>query len=180
MAKSTFKFFWNTHKWVGICVSVFVLLSAGSGLLLLLKKDFQWIQPPTQVESVNGDVKDFISLARLYEIVFAAGHEELREAEDIDRIDFRPKQRVFKVRSKQRNFEIQVGAVSGEILSREGRWSDWIEDFHDGSLFGGFVHGYLMLVFAVCLMLLAMTGVYLWLVPLLKKKKKKRQRKLVL
>lgn len=176
MAKSTFKLFWNTHKWIGIFASVLVLMSASSGFLLLLKKDFAWIQPPTQSDSVEADVNEFISLERLYKIVLSAGHDELSKAEDIDRIDFRPQQRVFKVRSRHDNFEIQVGAVTGKILSYGSRWSDWIENLHDGSMFGDFMHGYLMLAFAVSLMLLAITGVYIWFAPVLKRRKKRKKK----
>ena len=44
---SSFKFFWTTHKWTGIVIAILLVMSSITGFLLLIKKDFDWIQPPT-------------------------------------------------------------------------------------------------------------------------------------
>lgn len=159
-----FKFFWDTHRWVGIALSLSLIVIAGTGLLLLLKKQFEWIQPPTQ-KGVEGEVGDFISLERLVEVVLAANNPNFQSFDDIDRVDFRPGKRVHKVRSKHNYAEIQVDAVSGAILSQDSRTSDWIEQIHDGSFFGDPVHDYLMPIVALGLVFLVFSGLYLWLAP---------------
>jgi len=169
-----YRFFWETHKWIGIGASLLVLLISVTGFLLLIKKDHAWIQPPTQKEIAVADGGGYISMDRLYEILFALGRPDLVSEKDIARIDFRPKQKVFKVHLKQDHQEIQVAAISGRVLSQEKRWSDFIEELHDGSFFGGWAHGWLMPAFSVCLLFLMLSGLYLWLSPLLKKAAKRR------
>ena len=107
----TFKFFWNTHKWTGITLALILMVMACTGFLLLLKKKYHWIQPTT-MEGASGGVEDFISSQRLFEVVLSAGNPAFRTFADIDRVDFRPHDRVFKVRSNSLH-EIQVDAVTG-------------------------------------------------------------------
>lgn len=171
-----YKFFWETHKWVGIGSSLLVLLISITGFLLLVKKDHAWIQPPTRWEAEAARSGPYITFDRLYEILFALDRPDLQSEKDIDRIDFRPKQKVFKVRLKSDFQEVQVGAVTGTVFSQEKRWSDWIEGVHDGSMLGGWAHVWLMPAFAVCLFFLMASGLYLWSGPLLKRARKRRAR----
>ncbi|MHC4741893.1 MAG: PepSY domain-containing protein, partial [Planctomycetota bacterium] len=94
----TYKFFWKTHKWVGILLALVFLNVAITGILLLEKKNFSWIQPPT-MSGQEGGVGDFIDTQELFEVVFSQENANFRSIEDIDRVDFRPGKRVFKVRS---------------------------------------------------------------------------------
>ncbi|MDY0109632.1 MAG: hypothetical protein RBT60_06810 [Candidatus Krumholzibacteria bacterium] len=87
-----FKFFRVGHQWIGIVVSVWLLLLSVMGFLLLIKKKVDWIQPPT-------------------------------------------------------------------------RRSDLLERLHDGSLFGGFVHGWFSPLVAVSVAFLTVSGCWLWLAP---------------
>lgn len=41
----SFKLFWTTHKWIGIILTLVFTLTAVTGFLLLVKKDFDWIMP---------------------------------------------------------------------------------------------------------------------------------------
>ena len=62
----TFKFFWNTHKWMGILGGVVFLNLAVTGFLLLVKKDHAWLQPPTQVGRVTwGQAVDSSAIVRV-------------------------------------------------------------------------------------------------------------------
>jgi uncharacterized iron-regulated membrane protein len=159
-----FKFFRDAHKWTGIVLGVVILNIAVSGFLLLIKKDFDWIQPPTQ-KGADGGVEAFITNQRLFAVVFAQDHPGFRTLADIDRVDFRPGQRVFKVRSVHDHAEIQVDAVTGEVLSVDVRRSDLIESLHDGSYYGDWAHGAMMPVTAAALLLLLGSGLYVWLQP---------------
>ena len=110
----TFKFFWTTHKWTGIVLAAVFSVTAVTGFLLLVKKKYEWIQPPT-ISGEAGGVEDFITTQELFEIVLAQGHPEFQSMDDIDRVDFRPGKRVFKVRSNSFH-EIQIDAVTGAVL----------------------------------------------------------------
>ena len=70
-----YKFFWDTHKWTGIVLSLpFVLISVTGGLLLI-KKKADWIQPPTQSD-VQGTTEQFISVQELFRVVRAQEHPD--------------------------------------------------------------------------------------------------------
>jgi uncharacterized iron-regulated membrane protein len=169
-----YQYFRKTHKWVGILLSVVFLNSALTGILLLEKKNYAWIQPPT-LTGAERKAEDFISTRNLVEIVLSQDSTNFRSLEDIDRIDFRLDQRVFKVHSKHNYAEIQVDAVTGEILSTAWRPSDLLEDMHDGSYYAGWLHATLMPVAGGGLVLLSVSGIYLWLAAWLRKRRQKRK-----
>jgi uncharacterized iron-regulated membrane protein len=161
----------TVHRWFGIIFAIALLNFSITGLLLLEKKNFDWIQPPTQTAS-DGTVDQFITNQHLFKIVLDEKHPDFKNMEDVDRIDFRPDKRIFKVRSKNNYSEIQVDAVNGKILSIAKRNSDMIEAWHDGSMFGEVVHQYIMPIVAIITVILTITGLYLWLAPAIKRQAK--------
>ncbi|MEM7165803.1 MAG: PepSY-associated TM helix domain-containing protein [Planctomycetota bacterium] len=175
MSKSSrrYRLFWDVHKWIGITLSLVLAMIAVTGLLLLVKKDFGALQPPT-LRGAEGGSERFVSLQDLFAAVFAEGHPDFETLDDIDRVDFRPGKRIHKVRSRHNHREMQVDAVTGVVLVTDWRPSDLIESIHDGSFFGDFVHDYFMPLVAAGLLLLVATGLYLWLAPLLRKRRKKK------
>jgi len=170
-----YKFFRVTHKWSGIIFAIAFFNIAVSGLLLLEKKNYNWIQPETKHGSL-GNTDSFITNQQLFEAVFSQNHEDFQSIDDIDRVDFRPGKRVFKVRSNKNYAEIQVDAMTGNILSVANRRSDLIESLHDGSFFGDFVYQLMMPIVAVMTFYLTLTGLYLWLAPVLKRRRKQSLR----
>ena len=167
-----FKFFWTTHKWTGILLGIVFLNLAVTGYLLLVKKDYDWIQPPS-AKATAGRVEEFASLQKIFAAVIAENHPDFRSADDVDRIDFRPGKRLHKVRSKHNHAEIQVDAVTGAVLQHGFRASDLIEQIHDGTFFGGWAHDWLMPVVAGALLFLVVSGLYIWIAPILKKRRRR-------
>ena len=170
-----FRALWQVHKWLGIALGLLLVLTASTGLLLLVKKDYDWIQPPTQ-RGVGGTAEQYRPLHEVYGAVFAMGVPELQQESDIARIDFRPGKGIHKVRSKRGDVEVQVDAVTLKTFGPEVRRSDWIERLHDGSLVGDWMHGYVMPTAAVALVALSMTGYLIWLMPIAKKRRKRKER----
>jgi uncharacterized iron-regulated membrane protein len=171
----SFKFFWTTHKWTGIALSAVFLCTAATGFTLLIKKKVDWIQPPT-MNGESGAVEDFITVQRLFEVVLEQGHADFTSAEDVDRVDFRPGKRVFKVQSVRNHSEIQVCAVTGSLLRVDTRRSDLLEDIHDGSFFGEWFHAWVMPLVCLGLGFLALSGLWLWIEPKVRKRRRKRLR----
>ncbi len=169
----TFKFFWTTHKWTGIVLAAVFAVTAVTGFLLLVKKKYEWIQPPT-MSGEAGEVEDFITNQELFDIVLGQGHPEFQSMDDIDRVDFRPGKRVFKVRSNS-YYEIQVDAITGAVLHTAYRRSDWLETIHDGSFFADWFHEWGMPVASVGLLFLAFSGLWLWLEPKYRRRQRKRR-----
>ena len=157
----SYKIIWEMHKWIGIVSALLLMNVSITGLLLLEKKQFAWLQPPTQT-GTPGTVADFITVQELLTSVAQLQHPDFPDVAAIERIDFRPNKCVFKVRSKHHCAEIQVDAIDGRILSVATRRSDLIEALHDGSWFGPWMHGILMPLAAIANFLLVITGLYLW------------------
>ena len=174
---SWYRFFWQAHKWVGLTVAAFLLLIAVTGFLLLLKKEFTWIQPPTQegAPAPGGSALAFVPLFDAWTRVRAVDHPDFQHADDIDRIDVRPGKRVYKFRSKHNHTEIQVDAVSGRVLGVDTRTSDWLETLHDGSWIGKPVHDYWMPLVAIGVAFLSLSGVWLWIRPFLRRRARRRK-----
>ena len=171
-----FKFFWTTHKWTGIILALVFACTSVTGFMLLIKKKVDWIQPPTQKDA-EGPVEDFISTPEMFRIVLDQNHPDFQSFEDIDRVDFRPGKRVFKVQSVHHHAEIQVGAITGEVLSVATRPSDLLENIHDGSFFADWVHEWIMPIVAVGLLFMVFSGLWLWIEPMVRRSRRKKRRK---
>jgi uncharacterized iron-regulated membrane protein len=171
---ATFKFFWTAHRWTGIVVAAVVVTSSVTGFMLLLKKRVDWIQPPT-LQGAAGGVEDFITMPELLAVVYAQDNPDFSALDDIVRIDFRPDDRVFKVISKHHYAELQVCAVTGQVLSSGRRRSDLLEDIHDGSFWAGWWHDWAMPVFGVGLAFMTASGLWLWVEPTLRRRRRRRR-----
>ena len=106
-----FRAVWTLHRWIGLAVGLVLLASAGTGLLLLRKKEHAWLQPPA-MRGADGPPEALRPLAEVYAAAFALGAPELRSEADIARVDFRPHERVHKVVSKRGDVEVQVCAIT--------------------------------------------------------------------
>jgi len=170
----SFKLYWNLHRWTGIILAAVFAGTAVTGFLLLIKKKVAWIQPPT-MEGEAGDPGAFMPVGDAFEIVLAQGHPDFAVADDVDRIDVRPGDRVYKFQSKHHYAEIQVDAVTGAVLAVAPRRSDLIEDLHDGSFYGDWFHAWFMPLVAAGLLFLVCTGLWLWIEPKLYRRKRRRR-----
>lgn len=136
----------------------------------MLKKEVSWIQPPTSagIESYTIPKVDFEQM-----LDASKRHPEanISQWSDIDRIDIRPAKGVAKLRSKT-GWEVQVDTQNGEVLSVAYRRSDVIEQIHDGSYFSESIKLFIFLPTGILLIVMWGTGVYLFLLPRLRKWKK--------
>jgi uncharacterized iron-regulated membrane protein len=170
-----FRSLWLLHRWLGVTVGLVLMLSSITGLLLLVKKDYDWIQPPT-MECESGTAEQLQPMAKVFEAVFALGLPQFRDEADILKVDFRPSKRLHKVVSRHDDYEVQVCAISLRTSKPSVRRSDWLERLHDGSWFGDLAHDRVMPVVALILLFLASSGYVMWLFPKWKKWRKQRDR----
>ncbi len=154
------------HRWMGLTLALFLVISAVTGVLLALKKEFDIIQPPTQ-KGVSKDLGEWKSLDELSTIAEKALHETYPEQNEnlVDRMDARPSKGIVKVLFKEGNWEVQIDGKSGEVKSIEKRYSDWIESLHDGSIISDGFKLISMNVLGIGLLFLIATGVWLWYGP---------------
>lgn len=165
---------WNrlnrkTHYWGAIICAVPVLIIILTGILLLLKKNFDWIQPPTQKGTSEIPMLSYEDLLNRAKSVSEAG---IASWDDIDRLDVRPGKGLIKVVAKNR-WEIQLDQGTGEVLHVAYRRSDLIETLHDGTFFHEKAKLWIFLPSAVTLLVLWITGIWLFVVPLLAKARRR-------
>ena len=168
-----FRTIWLVHRWLGVTAGLVLLLTSITGFLLLVKKDYSWLQP-TPMTCEEGPVEELQPLSKVYEAVFALNLPQFRGEEDILRIDFRPEKRLHKVISRHDDCEVQVCAISLKTSGPNERRSDWLERLHDGSWLGDFAHDRVMPIVALILLFLASSGYVMWLYPKWKKLRKQR------
>lgn len=138
-----------------------------SGAVLQLKKESSWIQPTTQ--SGSGHAPQ-IAFSKILQVAFTVPAARVQTWDDIDRLDVRPGKGVVKVRCKN-HWEVQVDAVTGEVLQVAYRRSDLIERIHDGSAFSDAVKLGVFFPAAIVLTVLWGTGIYLFIQPYLARRK---------
>jgi uncharacterized iron-regulated membrane protein len=163
---------WNRklHRWGAVLVAAPVLVIIVTGVLLQLKKEWSWIQPPTMAGTVENELA--LSWDQVLEAVKGVPQAEVETWSDIDRLDVRPGKGMLKVRANNR-WEVQLDTTTGEVLASSHRRSDLIEAIHDGSWFHDRAKFWIWLPTAFILCGLWGTGVYLWLLPHLIKRRRK-------
>ncbi len=159
----------KVHYWGAIICALPVLIVIVSGLVLQLKKDVAWVQPPSA--KGQGD-EPTLSFAQILEATSKVPEAGVSSWNDIDRLDVRPGKGIVKVRCENR-WEIQLDAETAEVLQVAFRRSDLIESIHDGSFFHEKAKLWIFLPSAVVLLVLWVTGIWLFVVPLISKRKRK-------
>lgn len=152
------------HKYFGLSIAVFLLISALTGILLGWKKNVELIQPPTQ-NGITTNMLVWQPVERLAEKAIEAVDSLGLGPDNFDRIEYRPTKGIAKVIFDTGSWEVQVDATSLEVLSVAKRHSDWIEHLHDGSIISDTFKLISMNVLGFGLVILLVTGVWLWMGP---------------
>ncbi len=166
----------QVHNWLGIPLVVFFLIIGITSILLAWKKKAELL-PPTLKTKVEHN-QTWISPDRMVSLA-KSKMDSLALPNEVDRIDIRPDKGIAKVTFKTHFTEVQLDGYSGEVLSIATRHSDWIEKVHDGSIVDFYFDGdegsklvYSTLT-ALGLILMSVSGFYLWYYPKLIRKLKK-------
>jgi uncharacterized iron-regulated membrane protein len=155
---------WNRklHRWGAILIALPFFLVLITGILLQIKKEWSWVQPPTK----RGQGKrPTISMDAILLATQSQSEAEVKGWEDIDRLDIQPNRGIAKVMCRNR-WEVQVDLTTGEVLQTAYRRSDLIESIHDGSWFHDSAKLWVFLPSAVVVLGLWFTGIYLFFLPL--------------
>ena len=165
----------KVHYWVSPFIALPVLVILGSGLLLQMKKHWSWVQP---VEHRGTGKSPAIDLERILTSVRGDSTLGVESWDDVNRIDVRPGRGVAKVWLKS-GYEAQVDLGTGRLLHTAYRRSDLIESIHDGSFFAGdWSKLGLFLPSGLALLLLWVTGLWMFWLPFSVKLKRKPAAKL--
>ena len=170
MSVSFRKYSRSIHLWLSLVIFIPVIIVIASGLLLQVKKEFDWIQPPTQ-KAQNS--RPTLSFDNVLNAVRQVPQANLNDWDDIDRLDVRPAKGIIKVRGKN-HWEVQLNAQTGDVLQVAYRRTDTIEAIHDGSWFFDGAKLWLFLPAAILLFVLWVTGIVM-LITTLKSKYRKNK-----
>lgn len=154
----------KVHKWIGIILALFLLLSALTGLLLGWKKNIDLLQPPTQ-NGIDTELSSYRSVEELAMVSLQAVDSLGLTADNFDRIEYRPSKGIAKVIFDTGSWEVQVDATNLKVLSIAKRHSDWIEKIHDGSIISDGFKLVSMNILGIGLVFLTVTGLWLWYGP---------------
>ena len=157
------------HRWVGMLLAGVMTVLALTGGFVAFKKQVEYLQPSTRI-GAEGSLEAVLPPARIAERVLAEGLPEARSVEDINRIELRPAKRVYKVRLEAVDawsspVELQVDAITGEILNRGLRGDQLWMDLHSFAVFGTGTKLVTMVLAGLALLWLALSGLYLFFFP---------------
>ena len=154
------------HKYIGLALLLFLLISAATGILLSLKKEVAIIQPPTLSGTTNS-MENWLPLQEISRRAATALYSRHPDqaANPVDRLDVRPDKGVVKVLFANGWWDVQIDGRNGEVKSIAKRHSDWIEALHDGSIVSDLFKLISMNLLGLGLICMALTGFWLWYGP---------------
>ncbi len=155
------------HRWGAIIAAAPLAIIICTGLVLQLKKDVGWIQPPTARGEGGPPSISFDAILQTARAIPELGVESW---DDIDRLDVRPDRGIVKVRARSR-WEAQIDTATGDIVQVMYRRSDLIESIHDGSWFHDAAKLWVFLPAGAIMLALWLTGMYLWLLPIVTRRR---------
>lgn len=162
----------KVHIWAAVLAAAPLLVITATGLLLQLKKQLVWVQPPEK-RGAKGDPT--LTPDQLLAACRSAPEAGVGGWADVARVDLRPDRGLYKVTTRT-GYEVQVDARTGEVLQVAYRRSDLIESLHDGSWFHEWAKLLVFLPAGVALLVLWVTGVYLWWLPYAVRRRQRRTR----
>jgi uncharacterized iron-regulated membrane protein len=161
---SSLRQFRSLHKWIGISVVLFMLITSTTGVLLGWKKNVELLQPAT-LKGETLDVSKWVSFETISHSALRAIDSVTNEENSIDRLDVRYDKGIIKVLFIKGYWEVQVDPSTGKALSVAQRHADWIEHVHDGSIINDFFKLIYTNYIGIGLLFLSITGFWLWYGP---------------
>lgn len=167
------------HRWIASALFAFFFLISITGLLLAWKKNSGGYLLAKTYEGSSKDLSVWLSLDSLQKNAVTALHSRISPDlnAQVDRIDVRPDKGMVKVTFRDHYWAVQLDGATGSVLHLERRRADFIEHLHDGSLLdrltgiGGMKLTY-STIMGLALLLLTISGFWLWYNPKRIRKKK--------
>ncbi len=159
----------SLHRWIGAGLAVVMAVLAVTGGFVAFKKQVEYLQPATRT-GTEGSLEQVIPPAEIAGIVMALDHPEASHPGDIERIELRPGERVYKVRLAPADAwssprEIQLDAITGAVLNEGPRGDQLWMDLHSFAVFGTATKLVVMGFAGLSLLWLGLSGLYLFFFP---------------
>ena len=150
------------HLWIGIITTAIMIVICVTGIMLNHKR--AWGLMPDVPHEASGTFDNALPMHELAALASRAVGEDVAKA-GIDRMDVRPGDGIIKVRFDDRVVtEATLDIVAGTVLHIGERNDVFLEKLHSGEIFGD---RWVLLtdLAAVALLLLLVSGYWLWLYP---------------
>jgi uncharacterized iron-regulated membrane protein len=163
----------KVHYWASFVIALPMGVMIVTGLLLQMKKQWIWVQPPEQRGTGTSPA---LNLEDILARVKTVPGMNVQSWDDVNRLDVRPGRGMVKV-WLQNGWEVQIDLGTGAVLQTAYRRSDFIESIHDGSVFlGDWTKLGVFLPTGITVFGLWLTGMWMWWIPFSRKRGVKRRR----
>ena len=165
--------FRKIHKLMGISLIFFIVILSITGVLLGSKKNSAGVILSETKTGINANPEAWLSVDSLLKLAHSYAQLNLNISQPIaDRIEVRPSKGILKISFKNTYDGLQIDCTNGNLLLVEKRYSDLIEQIHDGSIvdhFLGFKVGFFKLFYtslmSLSLLIFCITGFWLYYGP---------------
>jgi uncharacterized iron-regulated membrane protein len=171
------------HRTTGIILFILLFFVSITGIFLGWKKNSCGIILPKTQNGSTSDLSDWLPLDMLHSIAIDTYKDSIssNNIPVLDKMDVRKEKGIIKFVFDYGYWGIQLDGATGEVLQIQRRWSDLIENIHDGSilddLFGTKSGTFKLLITSSAglgIIIFIITGFWLWYVP----RKIRRKRKI--
>ncbi len=178
VAKQT-RWYRKIHRYIAIAAFFFLLMVSITGLLLIWKKNTGGYLLADSHKGSTAELSKWLSFDSLQKIAAITLRDSVGPelSPKLNRIDARPDKGMVKFVFDEHYWAVQLDGATGKVLHVERRRADFIENLHDGSFFDKYTGGYFKLGYGsflgLSLLLLTITGFYLWINPKRIRRKKR-------
>lgn len=174
----------KTHKYLALIFLVFFLVMAITGALLGLKKHSGDLLLPKTYVGTSTDLKNWLPIDSLHKMALQVLRDSVSKdlSPELDKIDIRRDKGTVKFVFENHYTDIQIDGATGKLLNIGVRRSDFIEHLHDGSIvdrYLGTSDGQFKVIYTfltgISLLLLTVTGFWMWYGPKRLRRLKKKQ-----
>lgn len=173
--------FRKIHRSTGAALFIFFFIMSISGLFLGWKKNSSGVIMPHSQNGISSDLKKWLPIDSLYKKAIVIAHDSIdkKMSKKLDKIEIKKDKGMVKFIFKEDFWEIQVDGVTGNALSIQKRYSDLLENIHDGSILDDYfktsnnqIKVFYNSVMGISLLIFTLTGFWLWYGPKQMKKRK--------
>ena len=161
----------KTHRTIGLLLLVFFFFMSATGLFLGWKKHSDGIIIPKSYTGTSSDLKDWVPIDSLHSLACGILRDSVSDdlSQELQRIDIRKNKGMVKFVFSEHLWEIQLDGATGNLLNVGRRYSDFLENLHDGSVLDDLIgtkNGQVKLVYSnimgFAFLILTITGFWLW------------------
>jgi len=162
------------HRATGVILFILLFFLSITGALLGWKKHSGGIILPETKQGLSSDLKDWLPLDSLHNIAIKAFNDSIApiKSPKLDKIDVRKNDGIVKFVFENGYWGIQIDGTTGKVLQIQRRWSDLLENIHDGSLLDniyGTQNGFFKLIVTsmagIGILTFVITGFWIWYGP---------------